>query len=724
MATEQGTSVAAAGSVEDVREEEQKPERGLARVWLEAIQLASAEEKDWRDQAEKVVNLYRQEKKRAGDAGPKADLTNRFNILFSNTETLAPALYNAPPVPDIRPRWNDESAPTMGMQAGPQGGAPADPIRRAARALERAISYSLDVYPFDDVMQAVVKDALLPGRGVARVRYVPLYDDGAGGLTDKPPEAPEGQPPPPPVHHEVRCEIVPWQDFRRGPARHWGEVPWVAFRHMMTREEITRLNPQIGPRIPLDAWVPGAQHRAQADASDKGADILKRGVVWEIWDKDNKRVLFVAPAWPDEPLAVLPDPLKLQGFFPVPKPVYAVRTAGSLVPVEPYRLYRPLAEELDEISRRIRALVRALKWRGVYLDTAAGKLMSELEKLDDGEITPVENPFGMTAETGGDLSKAFFFMPIEHCVAVLNQLYVAREQVKQTIYEVTGISDILRGSTKATETATAQQIKTQWGSLRVQDLQAEVGRFARDLIRLKAEIIAEHFPPEMLSTMVGFPVGEAEVQVLRSDVMRCYRIDIETDSTIRADLQRQQQNIATFVEGLGQFIQAVGPAVQGGVMPLPLVAEMLASFSRVFRLGRNVEEMLDLLPLQAAQIAQQMPPPGQQQAQQRAEADVERERLEFEREKHRDEMALRREEVAAKNTDLAAVRQASAALAQVVRQMTQMAQAQAEQAQAVAEMMEQGVERIERASMAMMAPRRFRRGADGTPEAAEPAGVF
>ena len=60
----------------------------------------------------------------------------------------------------------------------------------------------------------------------------------------------------------------------------------------------------------------------------------------------------------------------------------------------------------------------------------------------------------------------------ETAAAVLNFLYQQREQSKQAIYEITGISDIVRGASHSSETATAQQIKTEWGSLRIKKILA------------------------------------------------------------------------------------------------------------------------------------------------------------------------------------------------------------------------------------------------------------
>ena len=561
-----------------------KGKAGLVALWLDAIALAGKEESDWRDSAADALAAYK------GEVKDKARAQRRFNILFSNVETIAPAIYNSVPTPNVRRRFLDD-----------------DPVgRTAAQVLERALSSAMDGYGFDPIMRRSVKDTLITGRAVVRVRYEPTMVDGAL------------------IYERVGCESVYWADFRRGPARTWESVPWVAFRHFLTREELERLNPKIGATIDLDARLQGVEDKD----GQPPAQIFQRATVWEIWDRDRRRVLFIAPAYRDAPLVEADDPLGLADFFPIPCPIYAIDTPDSLVPVEPYRLYKDLADELDRVTRRIASLTAALKWRGAYADPTLGDFLVKFEKLADGEFAPMDNPGAFAAANGG-LEKAFWMMPIEQAASVLQQLYSARQQIKASIYEVTGISDIVRGASQASETATAQSIKSQWGSLRIQRLQAEVQRFARDLLRLKAEIIAEKFEPQSLMAASGIPVDEQVMALLRNDAMRTYRVDIETDSTIQADVARAQQNASGFMAGFGQFMQAIGPAVQAGALPVEVARTMLQSFARSFKLGRAVEDAIDSIgqqqpqapgaPQADAQVA------AQQQAQQEAQQQVQQE---------------------------------------------------------------------------------------------------
>lgn len=613
-------STTANASIE-TREEAGNGGAGIVKFWLAALDLAEREEADWIKSASETEAIYR--------GGTKAEpkTARRFNILYSNTETIAAAAYNSSPIPDIRRRFADED------QAG----------RMAAQVLERCLSFSMDEYDVDAAFRLHVRDALVPGRGVLRVRYEPTT---AGDEI---------------VYQRVWCEPVEWQDFRRGPAKQWQDVPWIAFRHYLSRAELKKLDANIGAKINLDYALPDAEKGGGENTPDQ----IKRALVWEIWDKERRQVLFIAPAWENGPLRTDDDPLGLGQFFPVPRPLQPIENPGSLTPIEPYRLYSGLAEELERLTKRSYALANAIKWRGAYLDPQIGDFLTKFEKLDDGEMAPLDNP---AAAAGGGLDKAFWFQPTKEASEVLLHVFEAREQTKQAIYEITGIADLLRGASVASETATAQSIKAQWGSLRISVLQAEVQRVARDVMRIKAEIIAEKFEPQILQQMSGIALTPDAAMLLKADPLRRYRIDVETDSTIRADLARQQQNIAGFVQGFGSFVTSVGPAVQSGALPMPVVTEMIKSFARVFKLGRGVEEALDSIPTQIPQLQNdeqsRQAEVAKEQAKQQAEAqkiqaqlqmkqmDIEAEdrrhaaSMALDQQKHAEQMQLEREKMA------------------------------------------------------------------------------
>ncbi len=146
-----------AGAVETVEQDIGTSPADTVRRWKAEIALAEKAVETWHKSGDAVVDRYRDEKVRKG--------THKFNILWSNTETLKPAVYGQTPLPDVRRRINDPKAPD-------------ESAREAADILERGLSYSMDEYDFDNEIRQAVEDWLLPGRGVVRLRYIPTMELG------------------------------------------------------------------------------------------------------------------------------------------------------------------------------------------------------------------------------------------------------------------------------------------------------------------------------------------------------------------------------------------------------------------------------------------------------------------------------------------------------------------------------------------------------------------
>lgn len=495
--------------------------QGIVKRWNTEWDLASKSEDGWRKRVRKALDRYRDDTDK--DSG-REDTPRRlkFNILYSNVQTLAPCLYNSTPNPDVRRRFRD-----------------ADPLgKQVADILERALSYSNDAEDIDAVMQAAVWDYLLPGRAVTRVRYMPTFhsvnpadnDEEAAGTnserqgpdvlgepTQESQEAYENQNLADPgqgsdadqpdddepydalAWEECICEPVQWDMFRRGPGKRWNEVPWIGFEHHLTRQEardkFSAYCPDID-KIDLD-FVP---ENVDGEVADKDPDTFKRMTVREIWDRDKREVLFIAPKYTEAPLKIEKDPLQLEGFFPVPRPLYAIETTDTLIPVEEFRMYEGQQKELDRITHRINRIINGLKLRGVYDSTIVE--MENLFRSDDNAMLPAQNIVPLVQQ-GGALANHIWMLPIRDAAAVLVELYNQRDRIIQAVYELTGIGDVMRAQSDPRETATAQATKSRWGSMRLQRRQREVQRYARDLMRIKAEIIAKHFNPSTLMLMTG-----------------------------------------------------------------------------------------------------------------------------------------------------------------------------------------------------------------------------
>lgn len=580
--------------------------------WFAALELSKKELKKWQTRGEKIVKRYRDDREEFGGG-------RRYNILWSNIRTLMPAVYSKKPKAECSRRHKD-----------------ADPVGRcAAQVLERALQYEIDHYSdFDSAIRHAVLDRLLPGRGVAWVRYEPSYtpgqpeDVGETQITDDvEPEMADTL--------ESECspvDYVFWKDFAHSPARTWEEVTWVARRVYMAKEEGKERFGEAFKDVPM-AHEPVGLDELKRDGIN--ADSMKKAIVWEIWDKPTKTAIWVAEGC-QTVLDEKPDPLKLDTFFPCPKPLFSTMTSDSLVPVADYVLYQDQARELDEITARIGKLVEAVKVVGVY-DASQVGVQRMLSEGVDNTLIPIDT-WAAFGEKGG-LKGTVDFLPLDVVVGALSQMYAAREQVKQVIYEVTGLSDIIRGASVASETATAQQIKSQYASLRLKEMQSDVARFASDILRIKAQIMCSYYSPETLVTMSGMQATpdavhlEAAIQLLQNDTLRAFRIEVETDSLVELDEAQEKSDRMEFLTAASGFVEK---AIQAPPELAPLLGEMLMFGVRSFKAGKGMEASLEQFIQAAAEKAKQppqQPPPDPEMLKLQATQQAEQGRMQLEQAK-------------------------------------------------------------------------------------------
>ncbi len=581
------------------------PEEAIAR-WLKEITACRTRESDFRREGERILDIY------------DGTTDTPFNILYSNTETLLPALYSATPRPVVQRRFKDE-----------------DPLGKAAAdAGQRILSFLLDTdmsgyETFDDGMQTATLNALLPGRAATAVKYDAEESDNYQGET-------------------VCVDSKPWNRVYYGYAVKWTDVPWVAYELYIDKPEAVRLFTQ--DVADLLTFSDQEEQAASDDTKGKKGEPHQgeRKVTryYQIWEKASKTVFSVSEQVRERYLKEEDDPLELAGFFNCPKPLTFLKKPHTLTPTAPYKLYESQAREMNELTRRIKVVTKSIKAKGLY----DGELGADLQKLvdaGDGELIPADKSSSLAAEKG--MQNAIWFFPVEKLIVVVRELYAAREACKQVIYEITGISDIIRGASKASETLGAQEIKQQWGTLRLKRAQKEVARYAADLLVLMLEIAANKFSEETWARMTGLPfllepkfneltalakalTGQVQAMqaqipppvpgqpppqmppqvqqlqqiqqqlqqpkwsdvltMLRDDLQRSYRIDVETNSTVEPEAAEDQKMIQEVLMTVSQVLNGIGPLVAKGVLPFQAAQGLLLAIVRRYRFGTEIEDTI------------------------------------------------------------------------------------------------------------------------------------
>lgn len=533
--------------------------------WAERITTAEKASQSWWKRCEEIKKIYA-DKRRDDNA---ASNSKRMNILWSNIQTIAPVLYSRLPIPVVvgKPSVQPEVA------------------FEVSNILKKTLDAQIREYDFDSSLKNVALEYLLTSRGTGWIAYEPEFKQVETQDIDE-----EGNP----VTQDVKVSentyhvFVNYKDFLTSKAKVWEEVTWVARGLDMTKRECQQYFPELYAQGKIIF----------------GEDPKLR--VWEVWDKESDEQIFVSPDCHTKILKRGPAPIKFDNFFPCPKPLYSNLDNENLLPTPDYAQYQDQANDLNKYTNRLSRLGDAIKVRGVYQAGTNNALATMFDENMENIMTPTSTPMD-------NKSTPFQFVPLDIFAAAAAQVSLLRNQCKQDIYELTGISDIVRGASNPNETATAQNIKNQWGGLRIKDKQKDIQRYIRDVLRLKAEVIAELYDAKTLLDMTGMQLTPQAEQLMRDDVLRKFSVDVETDSTIEPDAEQDKKDRTEFLGALAGYLETALTIGKEAPTLVPMLSEMVMFGIKAFPIGNELElkikQSLGQLVQQQAQAAAQPPKP-------------------------------------------------------------------------------------------------------------------
>lgn len=582
---------------------------GEQKFYNDSLGAIATREKEfetgWWKAAHDAEQIYTIDKESKESAVP-------YNILYSNTEVLLPSLYSATPKPDIRSRYKEQNIKPI-----------PDVVQRFLTCASDPQSPGGDC--FDGAMQDAVLSSLVPGMGYVRIRYV---EEDAFPL---------------------RYESGHFKTLIWGKGSRWAKVPWVAFKVTMKREQMLS---QFGKTA-----EEGQENYKPSSESEEDKDNC---TVYEFWDKKTKKVYFLCEEWKEKLLKAADDPLGLENFFPTPGLLMMTVRNGKYLPIPLYNYYKEQAEELNRVSTRLKYVLQAIRVRGAY-NGLLGDDLKNLLGTEDGmenKLFPAAEA-ALLAQSGG-FDKHIWLLPIENLITVAKELYTAREQIKQVIYELTGISDIIRGSSAPSETATAQDLKNKWGTVRLRRMQTVVANYARDLFRMSVDCGSDRIPPEKWAAITQLdqipsaamkqaaqqrlqqmqqqaammpppvpqppipgqplqpppgppppdpkllaaaqsPSWEEILAKIKSDQNRTFIINIQTSSTVDLDTAQDKAEVNEFMAAMGQLLPGLGGFLTLGPTGIAAAKEILKQVCLRYKFGIEIADQIDAI---------QPPPPA------------------------------------------------------------------------------------------------------------------
>lgn len=584
--------------------------RGWQRRWTLEFEAARKSLEKWHEQAAEAVKQY---------SGTTEDKGSRLELFPANIDMREAMLYGQTPRIDARRRYSD---------------AQDDDARVGAEMLDRLLNSDCerDDDDFRKALRLALKDWLLVDCGNVRMRYVAEFEqvpeqpaqtetqvDPATGLESVVELAPAV-----PAHErktfeDVETIYVHWRDQLWPSSRVFGEVPWWAFKAEMTRDAFAaKFGEDLAKTVPVRA---SRSDKPPAPSQTEENDPWARVAVWEIWEKEGRRLWFYVEGFTHviAPLGVaanengsIPDPLGLDGFWPFPEPLVSNVTTDAFVPRPAWCRSQDLHREINRLQQRKDLLTDAIRVAGVY-DKNCGSLKQLLDGKAENVLIPVDS-WAAFAEKGG-LKGQMELLPLDTIVAALDRVTQKQAEAINLLHQVEGQSDIERGQATSKATATEQAAKVRFSNVRSQRSQDVFAEFATKAQKIRAEIVSKHFDPQTIiqrsnmAQTVDAPRAMKAAQLIKDELSK-YRINVSSESVSMTDFASLKQErgelmaaLSGFMQAAPLFAQAMGP--QGMATLLEIIKWAIAGF----RGASTIEAVLDQAVDAAKQMASQPKPP-------------------------------------------------------------------------------------------------------------------
>ena len=583
---------------------------GKYKYWAEELNNSMKARQPWWKKADKIVNRYIGK----SSAHSRDENSSGFdlNLFHSNTKTLGDMLYGNTPKIDVSRRYAQ----------------PNDDVGRvAAEMMDRMLNMDIaeNGSEIDAVFRSVLQDRLLAGLGCAKVRYTMESEEVLvqNPETGQPMQDAEGQPL---MEEKLISEDAPvdyyyWGDVLWGWCRNWADMPWIAFRSYMTKDELReRWGDDVAEGAKLKKQTKSTSNEGEEDRDTDSA--WMKAEVWEVWCKESRTVHWIILGY-DKQVEEKDDILGLSGFWPVPPFFIANVTTSLYSPTPDFVLAQDLYNEVDNLQTRIAVITEAVRLVGVY-DASSSNLGTMFDSSGDNQLIPVEN-WALFGENGG-IQGQIEWLPLSDVVGALQQLIGVRDQTIALLQQTTGMSDVMRGSLDNQYEGVGQtETKTKFGSVRIQALQEQFARFAGDLMQIKAEVICRHFSPETIykrSNMefsVDAELVPQAIDLLKQPESARIRVDIRPESVAMIDHQALKSERTEYMNAVATYLQSAQGIIENDPAAKAFILQLMQWGLAGFKGSSEIEGVIDKA-IEASQEAEKNAEPEQDPAAMAAQA--------------------------------------------------------------------------------------------------------
>jgi len=530
--------------------------------WGTEVKAAKKRLEKFHKTGDKVVKVF------LGTSSSEDSSSFDLNLFHSNITTIASMLYGNLPKVDVSRRYADAND---------------DISRVASTTLERLLNLDIENHgdDYNSIFEAIMQDRLIPGLGVARVRYeiVTKKDENGEVCIDS---------------ESAPIDYYHWRDVLWGWGRSFAELPWIGFRSFLSKKEVEkRFGKDVADNINLKRQMVDTE---DSDSDDDTRSPWDKAEIWEIWDKSAKKVVWFSEGY-DKILDTKDDPLCLSNFYPCPQFFIANATTSLYIPRSDYKLAEDLYKAVDIVQTRIAVITEAVKVVGVYNKSSDGIKRIFNEGVDN-DLIPVDN-WAMFAEKGG-IAGQIDWLPLDQIVNALDKLVAVRDDTIQMLQQVTGMSDVMQGGLKNQyEGASQSKMKAQFGSIRIQKLQESFANFVSGLMQIKAEIISRHFDSATIAKMSNMRFSPdiallpKAIELIKNPDEINMRVKVRSETLATTDFQQLQEERSNFINAISTYLQSAAPLIQEEPASKPFLMKLMQWSLAGFRGAAEIEGVFD-----------------------------------------------------------------------------------------------------------------------------------
>lgn len=612
-------------------------EKYSTKYWNSEITNAESRLKDFWEHANRSIKVYNTQHK-------YDTVERRLNVWWYVVNTMLPAYYSSTPKSqvELRKRSGNEI------------------FQFTCTILERNVQYAIDEYfDFDYTALSSALQFLLTGRAVLCPRYEAKIDevqseialirtpdgqiiDGQGqpfeGDLSEFQQSESGLMTMTQTTKEIvdQCcylDLLHVHDYLESDGRSEAEITWRSRRAFMNEEKVKdKWGSKFAKELNYNSFPEAIEknERTNRDLYNGKAELF------EIWCEESGKVYWFHRKGEKSIIESGDPPIKYEGFYPFVK-IDSSIDPNSTIPTSDYTHCEDQILFIERLTTRMQALTQAVRTNFAYDST-----MKELEDLLIGDLRGIPVTSWPAYKSRGGLGASIEMLNTDPYIKSLQVLAETRAAALQQLYETLKASDLLRGVSEPTKTATANRLENQWSSLGLIVRQNQFANFIGEALDKLGTVIASQFSADrifriadadqMLSQFVQDPMQlqatkQQIEQILRDDKERCYRIKIASDSMVALDQRQERQDGADLMASAGGFFDQMKGLIEQYPPMAPFCIQLFQNVVRRYRGGKEIEPIFtqamgtvsQMAQQKMAQAAQQPPTPGVIEAQARVQ---------------------------------------------------------------------------------------------------------